>query len=265
MKTKNKISKRFAAVSLAVAVAAVSAAVVSNAGAGSTDRPATAAAAVHTNMNHGATPTAASVAVNSPSAVDPRSGGLEVALGEWSVGLEAKAIRPGRVTFVVTNRGKVVHGFEIEAAGDRRGDDDDDMELETGRLRAGQSARLTLDLAPGVYEVECFVGDHDDMGMVATLTVRADAPLVAATKAPTNTVQIKNFAFKPATLTAKAGATVRWRNVDAAPHTATANNRSFDSKILNRNGSYARRFARPGTYAYICALHPVMRGKIVVR
>ena len=27
----------------------------------------------------------------------------------------------------------------------------------------------------------------------------------------------------------------------------------------------ARRFARPGTYAYICALHPGMTGKIVVR
>ena len=246
----------------AVSVAAVAAA-VSNAGAEPASGPAT--PATHAGMTHTATPAAAPDAATPSAGVDPRSGGLEIALGEWSLGLEAKVIRPGRVTFVVVNRGKVVHGFEIEAAGDRRGDDDDDTELETGRLRAGQSTRLTLDLAPGVYEVECFVGDHDDMGMVGTLTVRADAPLVAATKAPTNTVQIKNFAFKPATLTAKAGATVRWRNVDAAPHTATANNRSFDSKVLNRNGSYARRFARPGTYAYICALHPGMRGKIIVR
>ena len=246
----------------AVSVAAVAAA-VSNAGAESASRPAT--LATHAGMTHAAMPAAAPAAVTPSAGIDPRSGGLEIALGEWSLGLEAKVIRPGRVTFVVVNRGKVVHGFEIEDAGDRPRDDDDDEELETGRLRPGQSTRLTLDLAPGVYEVECFVGDHDDMGMVGTLTVRANAPLVAAAKSPTNSVQIKNFAFKPATLTAKVGATVRWRNVDAAPHTATANNRSFDSKILNRNGTYARRFARPGTYAYICALHPGMTGKIVVR
>src|SRR5688500_12040713 len=59
------------------------------------------------------------------TAVDPRSGGLEVALGEWSIGLEAKAIRPGRVTLVITNRGKARHGFEIEAAGKHRERDDD--------------------------------------------------------------------------------------------------------------------------------------------
>src|SRR5688572_10040818 len=49
--------------------------------------------------------------------VDPRDDGLEVALGEWAVTLEAGAIRPGRVTFVVHNRGTIPHGFEIEAEG----------------------------------------------------------------------------------------------------------------------------------------------------
>ena len=29
--------------------------------------------------------------------------------------LEAKAIRPGPVTFVISNRGKVAHGFELKA------------------------------------------------------------------------------------------------------------------------------------------------------
>ena len=200
-----------------------------------------------------------------PALTDPRAGGLDVALGEWSVGLEAKAIRPGRVTFVITNRGKVTHGFEIEAAGDRPRHDEDDTKLESDDLRPGQSARITVDLAPGVYEVECSVGDHDDRGMVALLTVRADAPLVAPTKAPANSVAIANFAFKPAVLNAKVGATVRWRNVDAAPHTATSTTGAFDSKILNRSGTFAKRFTRPGTYAYICALHPQMKGRVVVR
>ena len=113
--------------------------------------------------------------------------------------------------------------------------------------------------------VECSVGDHDDLGMFAVLTVRADAPFVTAPKAPANTVAISNFAFKPAVLRTKAGATVRWRNADAAPHTATARTGAFDSKILNRSGTFSRRFTQPGTYAYICALHPQMTGKVVVR
>jgi plastocyanin len=244
---RNATIRGIAAGAVVASAAVVAAAVVSNAGAGSTAAPAAAA----------------------PAAVDPRAGGLEVGLGEWGLGLEAKAIRPGRVTLVITNRGKLVHGLEIEPVRDRsrrgrdRDRDRDDLDRETERLAPGQTVRMTLDLAPGVYKVECFVSDHDDMGMEALLTVRADAPLVAAPKAATNTVQITNFVFKPAVLTTTAGATVRWRNVDPVPHTATGS--AFDSKLLNRNGTYARRFTTAGTYSYICALHPAMKGKVVVR
>src|ERR671914_1911371 len=49
-----------------------------------------------------------------PRRIDPRRNGLEVAMGEWAVQLEAKAIRPGPVTVVVANRGTTEHGFEIE-------------------------------------------------------------------------------------------------------------------------------------------------------
>ncbi len=241
----NTTVRKLAAGAIVASAAVVAAAVVSNAGAGS---PVSRTAAA-------------------PAAVDPRAGGLEVGLGEWGLGLEAKAIRPGRVTLVITNRGKLVHGLEIEPARDRsrrgRDRDRDDLDRETERLAPGETVRMTLDLAPGVYKLECFVRDHDDLGMEALLTVRADAPLVAAPKVATNTVQITNFVFKPAVLTTTAGATVRWRNMDPVPHTATGS--GFDSKLLNRNGTYARRFATAGTYSYICALHPAMKGKVVVR
>jgi plastocyanin len=193
--------------------------------------------------------------------VDPRSGGFELALGEWALSPEARAIRPGRVTFVVRNRGRVTHGFEIES---RRGDDrDDDGKAETEDLRPGQMTTLTLDLAPGVYEIECSVGDHDDMGMRGLLEVRADAPLVAPRpKSSRSTVDIAAFAFKPATLRTTAGTMVTWRNADAAPHTATG--KQFSSPELRKGASFRRRFTQAGTYAYICALHPAMRGKVIV-
>ena len=199
--------------------------------------------------------------------VDPRAGGFEIGLGEWALLPEARAIRPGRVTFVIRNRGKFEHGFEIEI---RRVDDDhshgghDDDDAETEELRPGQVARITLDLAPGVYEIECNVSHHDDLGMRGVLEVREDAPLVVPPRsaATRSKVDIAGFAFKPATLKTTAGKVVTWRNLDPAPHTATG--KQFSSPQLGKGGSFQRRFARPGTYAYLCALHPGMRGKVIV-
>lgn len=207
-----------------------------------------------------AAPAAARAAAAPSAAIDPRAGGLEVALGEWSVGLEAKAIRPGLVTFAIANRGKLVHGFEIERLVNG---EDEDGKFETEDLRPGASTRVTLRLEPGVYKIECSVGDHDDRGMETILTVRADAPLVAPPAAKANAVAIRNFAYAPNVLRVKPGTTVRWRNADGAPHTITG--KAFSSDVLNRNGAYARRFARPGTYTYICALHPQMKATVIVR
>jgi plastocyanin len=220
------------------------------------------AAALHAGTAPAAALLGGGAAAAAPAAgVDPRSGGLQVALGEWAIGLEARAIRPGPVTLVVSNRGKLVHGLELERV---RGDDEDrDVDEETEDLLPGRSARLTLNLGPGVYELECSVSDHDDRGMRIRLVVRADAPLLKTPTSSANGVVIRNFAYAPKALNVKAGTTVTWRNADAAPHTVTG--RGFGSEVLNRNGTYTRRFARAGTYAYICALHPAMKGSVVVR
>jgi plastocyanin len=201
--------------------------------------------------------------------IDPRSGGFEVSLGEWAISPEAKAIRPGRVTFVIRNRGTVRHGLELEIrrVDERRHDDehddrDWDDDAKSLRLEPGGTTRMTLDLLPGVYEIECFVSHHDERGMRGVLEVRADAPLVQPAAVGRATVAISGFAFKPATLRTTVGATVAWRNGDAAPHTATG--AGFSSPQLGKGGTYRRKFTRAGTYSYICAVHPSMRGKVVV-
>ena len=194
--------------------------------------------------------------------VDPRAGGFEIALGEWALSPEARAIRPGRVTFVIRNRGRFTHGFEIEI---RRVDGDhDEDDAETAELRPGEKTTLTMNLAPGLYEIECFVEDHDEMGMRGRLEVRENAPLLVAPRRATtrSTVTIAGFAFKPATLETTAGTTVTWRNADTAPHTATG--KQFSSPQLRRDASFRHRFTRAGTYTYLCALHPGMRGKVIV-
>ena len=215
------------------------------------------------NSATGARAAVAPAATNAPG-IDPRAGGFELALGEWAISPEAKAIRPGLVTFVISNRGTFRHGLELEVRRvDDDRDDDRDEDAKSMKLYPGQSTRMTLDLAPGVYEIECFISHHDELGMRGVLEVRDDAPLLEpAVKPAGTTVAISGFAFKPATLKTTVGKTVTWRNADAAPHTATA--AQFSSPQLAKGASYKRRFTRAGTYTYLCALHPGMTGTIVV-
>ena len=209
---------------------------------------------------------AAAWAATSAGGVDPRSGGLTINLGEWAIGPEAKVIRPGRVTLVVANRGKQRHGLMIRSLGDDDAIGGDDDKVKTVRLEPGRTTRITLDLAPGKYAIECFVSHHDERGMYGILDVRHDAPLVQPKpRANGRSVQIKNFAYAPATLRVPVGATVRWTNEDSAPHTASAANGSFTSPTLRLRQGYSRRFTKAGRYAYLCALHPGMRGTVVVR
>ena len=204
--------------------------------------------------------------------VDPRDGGLDVALGEWAVTLEAGAIRPGEVTFVVANRGTIQHGFEIEIEGedDSSGPgsgDDDGLEAETNLLRPGETTELTMNLPAGLYKVECLVPGHDDLGMEGFLEVREDAPLVlggGGKTASAGAVSIANFAFDPAELEVATGTEVTWTNDDQAPHTVTADGGAFDSGTLEPGDTFSVAVEGNGPVTYACMIHPEMTGTIVV-
>jgi plastocyanin len=200
--------------------------------------------------------------------VDPRRNGFEIAMGEWAVQLEADVIRPGPVTVVISNRGTMNHGFEIEADEDSsgHGGDDDRHKVESRLLAPGESIRLRLKLPAGIYKVECLVDGHDDLGMERLLEVRAGAPLVKkAAAAKSNAVAISGFAFRPAETTIRAGQAVTWTNEDPAEHTVTQQGGGFTSRTLGRSARFRMVFDRPGTYRYFCALHPEMKGTVVVK
>jgi plastocyanin len=91
------------------------------------------------------------------------------------------------------------------------------------------------------------------------------APGQPAAPAPvTVDVAMVDLAFEPPTIEAVAGSTIRWTNEGAAPHTATAENGSFDSGIVPSGGTFEVTLDSPGTFAYVCQLHPGMAGSIVV-
>jgi plastocyanin len=95
-------------------------------------------------------------------------------------------------------------------------------------------------------------------------TDAASADTAAAADA--TTVDIKDFMYAPASLEIPVGATVTWSNRDAAPHTATAQDReALQSGTLKPGDSYSQTFDQPGRFDYFCEFHANMKGTIVVQ
>jgi len=99
------------------------------------------------------------------------------------------------------------------------------------------------------------------------LAVGAAAPIQPVAAVGTAEVDIENFAFSPATLTIAPGTSVTWVNKDEEPHNVvgTAPPRYFRSQGLDGGDNFAFVFDKPGTYKYICSVHPQMHGTVVVK
>jgi amicyanin len=104
---------------------------------------------------------------------------------------------------------------------------------------------------------------------VGTTTTKAPSR-TTTTRAGAKTidVDIKSFAFDPKTIAITKGDTVVWANMDAAPHRVISDVGSakdvLDSPILAKGDTYSYTFNELGTYAYHCAIHISMKGKIIV-
>ena len=68
----------------------------------------------------------------------------------------------------------------------------------------------------------------------------------------------------PATLTVKAGSTVTWTNHDEEPHTVAATDGSFHSPGMGTGATFSHTFPTAGTFDYVCSIHPMMHGTVVV-
>ncbi len=80
-----------------------------------------------------------------------------------------------------------------------------------------------------------------------------------------NTIVLKSFHFAPASLTVTAGTTVSWQNLDGEPHTVVSSDGLFRSGGLDQNDVFTFKFDTPGTYKFLCSIHPHMMGTIVVK
>jgi plastocyanin len=80
-------------------------------------------------------------------------------------------------------------------------------------------------------------------------------------------VVLKNISFTPQRLTVKPGTIVTWSWQDGVTgHNVTSQGKlRFKSSPTQQKGTWKVRFTKPGTYKYLCTLHPGMVGSIVVR
>ncbi len=97
-----------------------------------------------------------------------------------------------------------------------------------------------------------------------SLTANKPLELAQVSAQPNATVKIHNFKFTPAILKIGVGETVKFINEDEEPHTVTAQDGAFDSKAMDTDQSWTHTFTKNGTFAYICAIHPFMKGTVTV-
>ena len=71
--------------------------------------------------------------------------------------------------------------------------------------------------------------------------------------------------FVPDRLEVAVGDRVTWTNGDFVPHSVTAKERGIESGDLTEGKSWTYVARRGGEIAYICRLHPVMHGTLVVK
>jgi plastocyanin len=77
-------------------------------------------------------------------------------------------------------------------------------------------------------------------------------------------VKIVEFTYQPDPVVVQAGGKVIWQNEDTAPHTATADDGSFDTGSLERGKIKSETFKEAGTFPYFCEVHPTMHGTVEV-
>jgi plastocyanin len=114
-------------------------------------------------------------------------------------------------------------------------------------------------------------GDSDDETTTesapateTTTEAGGSAPAPSGEAARAEKVKIVEFTYQPDPVTVQVGGKVIWQNEDAAPHTATADDGSFDTGTIEQGKLKSETFKQAGSYPYFCEIHPDMRGTVEV-
>jgi plastocyanin len=103
------------------------------------------------------------------------------------------------------------------------------------------------------------------MESMSSMPMGSTSAAGGSTASGTATVDIKNFAFSPASLTVTKGTKVTWKFEDSTAHTVKADDGTFTSPALANGKTYSYTFTKTGTFKYICSIHQYMTATVTVK
>jgi plastocyanin len=128
-----------------------------------------------------------------------------------------------------------------------------------GHSIARTGGRWGLAVTLGVVLIFSACGGDADAGGAKADGKEAEAAAGTA-------VGIVNFLFEPQEAQVSPGTKVTWTNKDSAPHNVQdlSDLNIPISKDLAQNETFSITYEKPGTYPYVCSLHPWMTGTVKV-
>lgn len=114
------------------------------------------------------------------------------------------------------------------------------------------------------YQCHLPFAKDDYLTNLAKLAGRFPSQAQVAPAGGANEVAVSGFAFGPGTLKVTAGQKVTWVNADDTPHQISIVGSSQRSEVMLKGQSATLQFDAAGNIAYVCGLHPTMKGSIEV-
>jgi plastocyanin len=194
--------------------------------------------------------------VNRVEAIDPALPGERLRFNP-----DTLTVRAGS-TVLVANVGGKPHTFTAD-------DGSFDSGVVTAGAEAGRFAGTNASVVltkPGTHRFHCEIHPQAMTGSVRVEGQPQPGPAPPSEAARQASVQVVDFAFKPAQASVAPGGKVTWRNDGSAPHTASFDDLALETGTL-QPGSTGTLNApdKPGSYSYRCAIHPGrMRAVLVV-
>ena len=114
------------------------------------------------------------------------------------------------------------------------------------------------------YQCHLPFAKDDYLTYLAKLADKFPSQSVAVVKSGPADFTVAGFVFGPSALKVSAGQAVTWTNNDDTPHQITVTGSNQRSEVMLKGQSATLKFDAAGNIAYICGLHPSMKGTIEV-
>jgi plastocyanin len=103
--------------------------------------------------------------------------------------------------------------------------------------------------------------------IVSRVSRETPAPPPRVTPSAQPHVDVIDYGFSPQQISVQVGASITWTNDGEDGHDVTGSGPGGEwrSGPLAPSERYTRQFNLPGTFEYVCTIHPEMRGRVIVQ